>query len=78
MEGKGPNEGSFFLCVKTATKGKFITMDNLGGCVWYISVAYVSGVLSGESVDQLLIHCPFAYDIWSMLFGILGLAWVML
>ena len=35
-------------------------------------------MLSAESVDQLLIHCPFAYDIWSMLFGILGLAWVVL
>ena len=32
---------------------------------------------SGEFADHLLLHCCFAYDIWSMVFGMIGLVWVM-
>ena len=30
-----------------------------------------------ESVEHLLLHCPFAGEIWSMVFGLFGVAWVM-
>ena len=31
----------------------------------------------GESVDYLLLHCPLARELWSMVFGLFGLDWVM-
>ena len=33
---------------------------------------------NGESVDHLLIHCPIAFDLWSMVFTLFGIHWVML
>ena len=32
---------------------------------------------SGESVDHLLLHCPFAFEMWSMVFCLGGFCWVM-
>ena len=61
----------------TTTKWKILTMDNLrkqGLCV----VDWCSMCKrSGESADHLVLHCCFAYDIWSMVFGMFGLAWAM-
>ena len=31
----------------------------------------------GESVDCLLLHFPIAYDLWSMVFCLFGIHWVM-
>ena len=31
----------------------------------------------GESVDHLLLHCSVAYELWSMIFGLFGISWVM-
>ena len=31
----------------------------------------------GESVDHLLLHCPIAYEMWSMVFCLFGICWVM-
>ena len=31
----------------------------------------------GESVDHLLLHCPIAYEMWSMIFCLFGICWVM-
>ena len=31
----------------------------------------------GESVDHLLLHCPIAYEMWSMIFCLFGIFWVM-
>ena len=30
---------------------------------------------NGESVDHLLIHCPLAFDLWSMVFTLFGIHW---
>ena len=27
----------------------------------------------GESVDNLLLHCPIAYELWSMVFSLFGI-----
>ena len=32
---------------------------------------------NGELVDHLLIHCPIAFDLWSMVFTLFGTHWVM-
>jgi hypothetical protein len=31
----------------------------------------------GKSVYHLLLHCPVAHEMWSILFGLFGLFWVM-
>ena len=31
----------------------------------------------GKSVDHLLLHCPIAYELWSMVFCLFGMHWVM-
>ena len=32
---------------------------------------------SGESVDHLLLHCSMALELWSLVFGLFGVDWVM-
>jgi hypothetical protein len=32
---------------------------------------------SGESIDHLLIHCEVARDLWSYMFNLFGVEWVM-
>ncbi len=31
----------------------------------------------GESVDHLLLHCPYAKELWDMIFALFGIQWVM-
>ena len=31
----------------------------------------------GESVDNLLLHCSISYEMWSMIFCLFGICWVM-
>ena len=31
----------------------------------------------GESVDHLLLYCPIAFELWSSVFCLFGLHWVM-
>ena len=30
-----------------------------------------------KTVDHLFLHCPFAWEIWSMVFDLFGVCWVM-
>ena len=32
---------------------------------------------NGESVDHLLIHCPLAFDLWSLVFTLFCIHWIM-
>lgn len=32
---------------------------------------------SGESVNHLMLHCPVATELWSLVFGLLNIYWVM-
>jgi hypothetical protein len=32
---------------------------------------------SGESLDHLFLHCSVAMDLWSLVFGMFGVQWVM-
>jgi hypothetical protein len=37
----------------------------------------LSNKTSGESIDHLLLHCKVAKDLWSSLFNLFGVEWVM-
>ena len=32
---------------------------------------------NGETVDHLLLHCPFSKEIWDLVFALFGLQWLM-
>ena len=32
---------------------------------------------SGESINHLLLHCPIAFELWTMVWALFGLLWVM-
>ena len=31
---------------------------------------------NGESIDHILLHCPIALDLWSMILGLFEVNWV--
>ena len=33
---------------------------------------------AGVTVDHLLIHCPIAWELWTTVFSLFGVSWVML
>ena len=51
-------------------------MDNL--CNWRFCLVDWCGIFkwSGGSIDHLLLHCSYAQEIWSMVFCLFGLKWV--
>ena len=61
----------------TTSLGKILTIANL----WYKGVAVVDWCYmckkSGELVNHLLLHCPITYELWSMVWALFGLQWVM-
>ena len=69
---KVPPRVAFFS--RTTSLGRILTTENL----WYKGVTVVDMCKkSGESVNHLLLHCPIAYDLWSMVWALFGLQWVM-
>ena len=72
---KVPSRVAFF--VWTAALGNILTIDNLRK--WQILILDWCCMCkrNGESVDHLLIHCPIAFDLWSMVFTLFGIHWVM-
>ena len=72
---KIPPRVAFFSWI--AALGKILTLENL----WYKGVAVVDWCYmckkSGESMNNLLLHCPIAYELWSMVWTLFGLLWVM-
>ena len=45
--------------------------------VWILDWCYMCKCNS-ESIDHLFLHCLVAMDLWSMVFGLFGVSWVML
>ena len=72
---KGSPKGGFLL--KSASLSKILTTDNL--CKRHIVVLDWCYMCErcGESVDHLLLHCPLAWELWSLVFRLFGLHWVM-
>ena len=61
----------------TVALGKILAMDNL----WKRHIAVLEWFFMckrcGELVDHLLLHCPIAYELWSMVFCLFGIHWAM-
>uniref|UniRef100_A0A2N9HVB8 N-acyl-aliphatic-L-amino acid amidohydrolase n=1 Tax=Fagus sylvatica TaxID=28930 RepID=A0A2N9HVB8_FAGSY len=73
---RAPPRVAFF--VWTATLGRILTIDNLRRRNVMVLDWCCMCKKGAESVEHLLLHCPFAGEIWSMVFGLFGVVWVML
>ena len=72
-QSKVPPRVAFFSW--TMALGKILTIDNLRKR--HFVVLEWCFMWCGESVDHLLLHCPIAYEMWSMIFCLFGICWVM-
>ena len=72
---KGPSKGAFFSW--SASLVKILTTDNLHRrSIIVLDWCYMCKRW-GELVDLLVLHCPIAYELWSLVFCLFGLHWVM-
>ena len=69
-----PRVASF---VWTAALGRIMTIDNLRKRHVLILDWCCMCKKGGETVDHLLLHCPFAWEVWSVVFDLFGVFWVM-
>uniref|UniRef100_A0A2N9IMF7 Amino acid permease/ SLC12A domain-containing protein n=1 Tax=Fagus sylvatica TaxID=28930 RepID=A0A2N9IMF7_FAGSY len=51
-------------------------LQSILGIIYYIRFSWCSGK-TGKTVDHLILHCGFAYVMWSYVFGLFGVHWVM-
>ena len=72
---KAPLRVAFF--VQTAALGNILTIDNLMKRKVKIIFWCYMCKCNGESVDHLMLHCPIISDLWSMIFSLFGVFWVM-
>ena len=74
-QSKVPSRVAFFSWF--ASLGKILTTDNLRKR-WVIVLDWCCMCnRCGESVDHLLLHCSIAWGLWSLVFCLLGIQWVM-
>ena len=72
---KVPPKVAFFVWL--AAHGKNLTIDNLRRRrIWVLDWCFMCK-RAGESVDHLLLHCEYARELWSFIFCIMGIHWVM-
>jgi hypothetical protein len=63
--------------VWTVALGKILTVDNL--CKRVVVVGWCCMCKKiGKSIDHLLLHCDVAQDLWSAIFTLFDVTWVML
>ena len=72
---KAPCRVAFF--VWTAVWGRILTCDNLRRRGMVIFGWCCLCRCSGETVDHFLLHCPMSCQIWSFVFKLFGVDWVM-
>jgi hypothetical protein len=72
---KVPRRVSFF--VWTASLGKILTLDNLRKRGLIVVEWCYMCKRSGESINHLLLHCEVARTLWSVIFSLFGVKWVM-
>uniref|UniRef100_A0A2N9G750 DDT domain-containing protein n=1 Tax=Fagus sylvatica TaxID=28930 RepID=A0A2N9G750_FAGSY len=63
--------------VWTSALGKILTTDNLRKRRVIIQDWCCMCKSSGETVNHLLLHCPVAWELWSMVWILFGITWVM-
>ena len=68
---KVPWKVAFFTW--TTAKGKILTLDNLRKRNICIVNRYCMCKSDEESVDHLLFHCSYAYNLWSFVFNLVVL-----
>uniref|UniRef100_A0A2N9G1A5 Reverse transcriptase zinc-binding domain-containing protein n=1 Tax=Fagus sylvatica TaxID=28930 RepID=A0A2N9G1A5_FAGSY len=74
MESKVPTKWHFLLGLRPWRGfSQLTTSENEGN--HYKLVLHVQG--SWESVNHLLLHCTVAQELWSLIFALFGIAWVM-
>ena len=61
----------------TAASGKILTSDNLRRHGIILASWCCMCKADGESMDHLLLHCPYAKELWDMIFVLFGIHWVM-
>uniref|UniRef100_A0A2N9IEM8 Reverse transcriptase zinc-binding domain-containing protein n=1 Tax=Fagus sylvatica TaxID=28930 RepID=A0A2N9IEM8_FAGSY len=75
---KGFQVKSFYTqLTSSAALGKILTTDNLRRRGIIVVSWCCMCKVDGESVDHLLLHCPYAKELWDMIFGLFGIQWVM-
>ena len=72
---KIPKRLSFFLW--TTTRGGILTIDNLVKKNLSLVNWFCLCPCDKETVDYLLLHCSFAHALWSEVFLLFGVQWVM-
>ena len=60
----------------TAALGKILITNNLQRRYFVVLEWCYMCKRCGESVDHLLLHCPIAYEMWSVVFCLFGICWV--
>ena len=75
-QSKVPPRVAFFSW--TVALGKILTINNLRKRHLVVLEWCFMCKRCGESVDHLLLHCPIAFEMWSMIFCLFGVCWVML
>ena len=74
-QSKVPQRVAFFSCL--ASLDKILTTDNLfKRRIIVLGWRYMCK-RCGEVLDHLLLHCPVAFELWSLVFCLFGLHWVM-
>ena len=71
-----PKRVSFFLW--TTARDGILTIDNLVKCGQTLVNRYCLYCCDGETVDHLLLHCKFSHALWSAIFEVFGIHWLML
>ncbi len=72
---KAPKRVSFF--VWTAAWGQILTHDNLIKRGFSLVGWCCMCRCSGETVSHLLLHCDVAFGLWSRVFDVFGIQWVL-
>jgi hypothetical protein len=70
-----PYKVAFFTWL--VAQGKILTIDNLRHRrIWVLDWCFMCK-RAGESVSHLMLHCEYAQELWSMIFCMFGISWVM-
>lgn len=76
LEGESSFERCFFFSTWTAANRKILTLDNLKRRNINIFNKCCMCKSDGESVCHLLLHCSQAYNLWTFIFSLFGVSWV--